>query len=86
LLELEELAKENSHFTFVPTMTQEGENWQGETGYITTEMIKKYIPTLENTVFYLAGPSGFVTALTDLITESGVDSIFIKSEDYGDYT
>jgi ferredoxin-NADP reductase len=84
--ELEELAKENSNFTFIPTLTQEDPaQWQGETGHIAGEMLKKYLPNLENTIYYLAGPTGMVQGMMDMLSQAGVDPIFIKSEDYGEY-
>jgi ferredoxin-NADP reductase len=84
--QLEQLAKENPHFTFVPVMTQEdATKWQGETGHVSKELINKYIPNTENTLFYLAGPTGMVSAMTQLLLESGIDSLFVKSEDYGEY-
>lgn len=85
--QLQQLAKENPNFTFIPVMTQEDPNkWHGETGHITGETIKKYIPDTDNTLFYLAGPTAMVSAMTQVLTTSGVDSLFIKSEDYGEYT
>lgn len=84
--DLNKLAEENSNFKFIPTMTQEDpDNWQGETGYINEEMINKYVSDLSNTIFYLAGPSGLVTSLSKVLADAGVDSLFIKSEDYGVY-
>ena len=71
---------------FIPVMTQEDTNkWTGETGHITHELLKKYIPNTENTLFYLAGPTGMVSAMTTMLTDAGIDSLFIKSEDYGEY-
>ena len=88
LQELYDLAQKNPNFTFVPTMTQEDSpesTWKGEKGRITQELIQKYVPTKENTIFYLAGPTAMVTAMMDTLTTMGVDSLFIKSEDYGEY-
>lgn len=84
--ELEQLAKENPHFTFIPVMTQEDQTtWNGEKGHITIEMLRKYVPDTTNTLFYLAGPSGMVGAMNEMLTRNGIDSLFIKSEDYGEY-
>lgn len=84
--ELQQLAKENPNVTFIPVMTQEDPNkWTGETGHITKDTVKKYIPDTTNTLFYLAGPTGMVNAMTQMLTEAGIDSLFIKSEDYGEY-
>lgn len=84
--DLQKITTQNSNFVFIPTMTQEdASQWQGETGHITAEMVRKYIGDTANTIYYLAGPSGLVTALTTVLTEAGVDPLFIKSEDYGEY-
>ncbi len=84
--DLQQLAHNNPNFTFVPVMTQEdASTWKGETGHVNGEMLKKYVPDTSNTLFYLAGPSGMVGSMSKLLTEAGVDSLFIKSEDYGEY-
>lgn len=84
--QLKQVSQENSHFTFIPVMTQEDPHkWNGETGHITKEMLKKYVPDTSNTLFYLAGPTGMVSAMTNMLTNAGIDSLFIKSEDYGEY-
>lgn len=86
LTQLEQLVKENPNLTFVPVLTQEDTaKWHGETGHINSELLKKYIPNTDNTLFYLAGPTGMVSAMTQMLTDAGVDSLFIKSEDYGEY-
>lgn len=86
LKDLEELAQKNPHFTFIPTMTQEDDSiWTGEKGRITKELIQKHLPRTEDTIYYLAGPTGMVTALMDTLTSLGIDPLFIKSEDYGEY-
>ncbi len=85
--ELQNLAKQNKNFVLIATMTQEdADNWQGEKGYITESMLKRHLGgDFENTVFYLAGPTGFVSGLSDMLLGAKVDSLFIKSEDYGEY-
>ena len=86
LQDLTEMAGKNPNFTFIPTMTQEDQNvWKGETGRVNEQLVRKYVPSFENTVFYLAGPTGMVNGMTDLLTSMGIDSLFIKSEDYGEY-
>lgn len=86
LEDLHQMAEQNPNFTFVPTMTQEDPgSWKGETGRVSQDMLKKYLPTLQNTAYYLAGPTGMVKGMTDLLSSLGVDSLFVKSEDYGEY-
>ncbi|CAN5128784.1 FAD/NAD-binding family oxidoreductase [soil metagenome] len=83
--ELTSIKKTHSAFTFVPTITREDPMWLGEKGHITSSMIKKYIPDTENTIFYLAGPQALVTGVTEVLNQLGVDSLFIRSEDFGEY-
>ncbi len=84
--ELEALAKQNPNFTFVPVMTKEDPaKWTGEAGHVTFDTVKKYVPNTSDTLFYLAGPTGMVSAMNQLLTDSGIYSLFIKSEDYGEY-
>lgn len=86
LNELTELTKQNSNFIYIPTMTQEDStNWTGEAGHINQDMISKYVKNLNNTIFYLTGPAGFVNSMMDLLSEMGIDSLFIKTEDFGEY-
>ncbi|MDE2588618.1 MAG: FAD-dependent oxidoreductase [Patescibacteria group bacterium] len=86
LNELKETVNKNPNFSFVPVMTQEDlANWNGEIGHLTVETLRKYIPNTNDTLFYLAGPTGMVTAMTNILTSAGVDSLFVKSEDYGEY-
>lgn len=83
---LKALAQENPNFTFIPVMTQEDPaKWSGETGHINFEMVKKYVPNTDDTLFYTSGPTEMVTAMIQMLTDAGVDPIFIKSEDYGEY-
>ena len=84
--QLEQLTKENPNFRFIPVMTQEDPSlWKGETGHVTKELVQKYISDTDNTLFYLAGTTGMVSAMTQLLSDAGIDSLFIKSEDYGEY-
>ncbi len=85
--ELSALAEQNSNFTFIPTMTQEDvqSGWEGEQGHFTEDLIRKYISDVNNTIFYMAGPAGLVKGVTQVLTALGVESLFVKSEDFGEY-
>lgn len=84
--QLEQYAKDNPNFTFIPIMTQENPQvWAGETGHISADTLKKHLPTLDDTLFYTSGPTGMVSAMIQMLTEMSIDPIFIKSEDYGEY-
>ena len=99
LKELQNLEKENKNFKLVATMTAPtqgrspdqsvGKNskmsWQGETGFITKEMIKKYIGDLNSPIYYMSGPPTMVKAMRDLLEKIGVSEDNIRFEEFTGY-
>jgi ferredoxin-NADP reductase len=84
--ELESLGAQNHNFIFVPTVTgQRTLAWAYEKGHISHEMLKRYLVGLKGPVYYIAGPSGMVTAMTSLLNSAGVSEDDIKTEEFGDY-
>jgi ferredoxin-NADP reductase len=49
-------------------------------------MLSRYLVELNKPVFYIAGPSGMVTAMTNLLHSSGVSDDDMRTEEFGDYT
>jgi ferredoxin-NADP reductase len=88
LKELSELAHKMPTFKFVPTMTDIKNSkveWNGETGYVTQEMVERYVVNLKSAVFYLDGPMAMVNAMRALLEKAGVDSDYIKTEEFPGY-
>src|SRR3989344_2970764 len=50
--------------------------WTGETGYITAEMMRKYLPDFTGAIFYLAGPPQMVFVMRDMLDAAGVDDVY----------
>lgn len=48
------------------------ENWKGEKGFITEDMLKKNVSELKERLFYLSGPSKMVDSYKKLLGDSGV--------------
>lgn len=85
---LDELAtyqNTNPQFKFIATLVEPDINWQGEAGYITHTMLKKYIPDLAIPIYYICGSPVMVTALQELLAEMGIDEGKIKVEDFPGY-
>src|SRR5579862_1987905 len=55
LAELTQMAEALPSFKFIPTMAEGGADWQGETGYITDSMLKRYIVDLHAPIYYVCG-------------------------------
>jgi len=58
---------------------------QGLEIHITREMLTRYLLGLNGPVYYIAGPSGMVTGMTDLLVSSGVSPDDMRTEEFGDY-
>ncbi len=75
-------------FTFIPTMTEfeaTAKGWSGEQGYITWELINKYIPDNIEAHYYVAGPQGMTTAMHEMLRENGISEEAISSEQFSGY-
>ena len=48
-------------------------------------MLSRYLVGLNRPIFYIAGPSGMVTAMTDLLRSLDVNDDDIRTEEFGDY-
>lgn len=88
LKELKELERLNPNFKLIATMTEmekSSELWEGETGYITKDMVLKYVPEAEAAIGYMAGPPAMVAAMRKLLNEVGVNDDYIRSEEFTGY-
>jgi ferredoxin-NADP reductase len=86
LEELEGLAARNRSFTLIPNVTRgKSPTWPYENGPIDLNLLRRYLHGLNGPVYYVAGPSGMVTAMTTLLHPSGISDDDIKTEEFGDY-
>jgi ferredoxin-NADP reductase len=84
--EFEGMSALNPNFVLISTVTGHRTlSWPYERGHINREMLKRYLIGLKGPVYYIAGPSGMVTAMTDLLHSSGVSDDDMKTEEFGDY-
>lgn len=54
--------------------------WKGERGYITREMILKYVPDYFERIFYISGPHSMVVAFDKILRDLGVNRNRIKKD------
>jgi ferredoxin-NADP reductase len=86
LEEFENMTAQNPNFTLIPTVTGHRTlAWPYEKGHINREMLTRYLLGVKGPVYYIAGPSGMVTAMTELLNSSGVSDDDMKTEEFGDY-
>lgn len=84
LSELQDLERENKNFKLIVTMTQD-ETWQGEKRRVDKDFIKDYFPNPNDNKYFISGPPKMVEALFKAITEAGVKSSNIKTENFSGY-
>ncbi|MEO7617868.1 MAG: FAD-dependent oxidoreductase [Candidatus Saccharibacteria bacterium] len=84
--DLESYSKSNPNFTFVPVMSNAVEGkWNGESGYITEAILKKYVPDITTPIYYLSGPPAMVSAMRTLLVDAKVNEDNIKTEEFSGY-
>ncbi|MGH8286039.1 MAG: ferredoxin--NADP reductase [Steroidobacteraceae bacterium] len=88
LAELQELAHQNKNFRLVATMTEmntSSRTWEGETGSITEELVKRVGGELLQPIYYLAGPPAMVEAMRQTLNRAGINDDDIRSEEFHGY-
>lgn len=83
--ELIEFAEQHPNFKLVYVMEESNGKWQGEVGYITDKILKKYVKDLSAPNYYVCGSPKMVTALQETLLEMGIASDKIKIEDFPGY-
>ena len=86
--DLSRAQQENPNFTLVGTMTQmekSGADWDGETGLIDAEMLRKSVPDLDRPIFYISGPRAMVAAMRKVLDDAGVKDDRIRTEEFSGY-
>lgn len=85
---LAETAKQNPRFHLIATMTKMNDShraWTGETGFVSKEMLLKYLPAVQGPIYYLAGPPAMVAAMRRILAEAQVDEDDIRTEEFSGY-
>lgn len=83
--DFEQLARDNPNFSYVMTVDEPGDDWQGERGRVSADMVNKYIPDLNKPIYYLSGPQGMVKAMRTLLVELKVNEDNIRTEEFSGY-
>lgn len=79
--ELDELAEKYPYFDVHYTLTHPPEGWTGDVGYVTKDMIAKYLPSpSEDSRVLICGPKGMKTAMAQYTEELGFDEAKMPSK------
>ncbi|MDC7222313.1 MAG: 2Fe-2S iron-sulfur cluster binding domain-containing protein [Spirochaetales bacterium] len=71
--EMDEIAKQLPNGRYIPVLSEpdEGDNWQGETGFV-TDVVARHLTSGDNVEAYLCGSPGMIDACIKVLTEKGV--------------
>ena len=83
--DLEQMQRQNKNLRIVLTLDEPSEGWNGETGIITTDIIKKNVADYEARVFYTCGPPGMIQAMTNLLKNFNIPEKHIRTENFAGY-
>lgn len=84
--EFEQIAQRHPNIKIIYTVTQSSSiPWQGETGRISADMIKKYVFDVLQPLYYIVGPPKMVEAMEMIVKEMNVSIEQIKKEQFVGY-
>lgn len=72
----------------IPTLTRTAgplTDWEGETGRINAAMLRRHLPNNLRSVYYIAGPSQFVSGMISVLTAIDVGESDTRVEDFGEF-
>ncbi|MEL6803660.1 MAG: FAD-dependent oxidoreductase, partial [Bacteroidota bacterium] len=74
----EEVATLGVHM--IPILSDPSDQWSGERGFITAEMLQRLVPDYQDRRAYISGPPAMVNAYTVLLKKNGVRNSAIKTD------
>jgi ferredoxin-NADP reductase len=80
--------KTNPNFRLIATMTdmsRSQRDWNDETGFISREMLSRYLDKLQGPIYYIAGPPAMVAAMRKMLVEAAADEDDIRTEEFAGY-
>ncbi len=85
---LTQIANEHANIKVIYTITRpelSHQKWAGETGRISEELIKKYVPDIQKPTYYITGSQKMVEETEELLEKMGIVSEQVKVEQFTGY-
>lgn len=83
--ELEKISRQMPTFSVVNVLSQPEDGWTGERGVLNEPLLRKYVPDIEQVVFWISGPPPMVSACRSLIEQIGVSDEAILTDSFIGY-
>ena len=81
--ELSYLSERFENINYLPVIEEPGDGYEGHTGFITGDLIKKTLVDLSEKTFYLCGPQGLYDFCEPELEKLGIPRRKIRKEVYG---
>ena len=88
LADLQSLERDNPKYKLVASMTElekSQQPWNGETGLISQEMLRRHLKGAMSLIYYIAGPPAMVRGLRDVLSKAGIKPGDIHCEEFAGY-
>jgi len=85
---LQQLEQSNENFRLVATMTEMNKSsrrWEGETGPINEDLLRRVRSEVGTPIYYLAGPPAMIEALRRTLIRADIDDDDVRTEEFYGY-
>jgi ferredoxin-NADP reductase len=83
--ELETIAVKMASFRLVPVLSEPESGWTGERGRLDEGLLRRYVPDMGQSLFWVSGPPPMVSANMEALIQSGVASDAIRKDSFTGY-
>src|SRR5512136_852861 len=83
--ELEEISRQMETFSLVHVLSDPEPGWKGERGRLNETLLQKWVPDLNQRLFWMSGPPPMVTAYKELIKQTGATDDSIRTDSFAGY-
>ena len=83
--ELEEIARQMATFSLVHVLSDPEPDWKGEKGRLSEALLRKWVPNLDQRLFWISGPPPMVMAHKELIEQTGLKEEAIRTDSFAGY-
>ena len=83
--ELENIARKMTTFSLVHVLSDPEPGWKGEKGRLNEAFLRKWVPDLDQRLFWISGPPPMVIASKELVKQTGVGDEAIRTDSFAGY-
>ena len=83
--ELDEISRRMPTFSLVNVLSDPEPAWKGEKGRLNEALLRKWVPDLDQRLFWISGPPPMVTAYKELVKQTGVGDEAIRTDSFAGY-